>query len=196
MKKRFMTAVLTAAMTAAMGMTAFAAQWMSNDTGWWWVYDNGKNPVNEWLWLDGNQDGIYECYYFGSNGYMLANTTTPDGYQVNSDGAWIVNGGVQLKFAKDMTNNSSNSGSASEETQNYLRDNLLGTYTSEKDDYYELMEGAGDSLAAFYYDADGDITVYNFAKVSDTKYRDSSRSRTITFVDENTFSVNDRLYYR
>ncbi|MBP3926204.1 MAG: hypothetical protein J6D13_03345, partial [Clostridium sp.] len=28
-------------------------------------------------------------YYCGSDGAMLANTTTPDGYYVGSDGAWI-----------------------------------------------------------------------------------------------------------
>ena len=83
MKKKIMTLALTAAMAASMGMTAFAGQWVQNTTGWWWQEDNGSYPVSQWKWLDGNNDGIYECYAFDSNGYMYADTTTPDGYTVN-----------------------------------------------------------------------------------------------------------------
>lgn len=62
MKKKIMTLALTAAMAASMGMTAFAGQWVQNTTGWWWQEDNGSYPVSQWKWLDGNNDGIYECY--------------------------------------------------------------------------------------------------------------------------------------
>lgn len=194
MKKKLFAVALTAAMTAAMGMTSFAGQWLQNDTGWWWAYDDGTNPVNEWLWLDGNQDGIYECYYFGSDGYMYANRTTPDGYQVNSDGAWIVDGGVQLKYEEDMSTDSEDEEDYS--YSNYDRENLVGSYEAEDGSFYELFEGEGTNLAAFYYDDDGDMTIYNLERVSDTVYRTATGSRTITFVDENTFSVNNTLYYR
>lgn len=40
MKKKIMTLVLTTAMTAAAGLTAFAGEWKSNDTGWWWLNDD------------------------------------------------------------------------------------------------------------------------------------------------------------
>ena len=50
-----------------------------------------------WQWLDGNHDGVAECYYFDQTGYMLNNAKTPDGYQVNADGAWVVNSAVQTK---------------------------------------------------------------------------------------------------
>lgn len=75
--------------------------WQKNDIGWWFA----TNPVGTtwyescWQWIDGNKDGIAECYYFDANGYAMLNTTTPDGYQVNGDGAWIVNGVVQTKAA-------------------------------------------------------------------------------------------------
>ena len=74
MKKKFMTLALTAAMAASMGMTAFAGQWVQNTTGWWWQEDNGSYPVSQWKWLDGNKDGIYECYAFDSNGYIYNNS--------------------------------------------------------------------------------------------------------------------------
>lgn len=48
-----------------------------------------------WHWIDGNGDGVGECYYFGENHYILTDTVTSDGYTVNADGAWIENGVVQ-----------------------------------------------------------------------------------------------------
>ena len=58
------------------------------------------------------------------------------------------------------------------------------------------MLGAGDCIATFYYDTDGDTHVYNFSKVNNAKYRDSSNSRNLTIVDYDTIIVNDRTYIR
>ena len=130
MKKKIMTLALTAAMAASMGMTAFAGQWVQNTTGWWWQEDNGSYPVSQWKWLDGNNDGIYECYAFDSNGYMYADTTTPDGDTVNKEGAWTIGNSVQLKFAKDMQNESgSNDNTAAD---NSTSDNTVYTTRTEK----------------------------------------------------------------
>lgn len=96
-KKTFLTAVVAMVMTTAMSMTAFAGSWQQNSTGWWYQNDDGTWPANIWQWNDGNGDGTAECYYFDGNGYMLVNTVTPDGYMVNGDGAWIVDGIVQMK---------------------------------------------------------------------------------------------------
>ena len=79
---------------------------------------------------------------------MLSDTTTPDNYQVNKDGAWIVDGGVQLQFnleenAGNDEEAGENSGEASYEYDAY---DLIGTYTSEDGDYMELNLGADDSL--------------------------------------------------
>ena len=206
MKKKFMTLALTAAMAASMGMTAFAGQWVQNTTGWWWQEDNGSYPVSQWKWLDGNKDGIYECYAFDSNGYIYTNTTTPDGYTVNADGAWTIGNSVQLKYQKDM-DSQNNSGNASDNNQStssddstvYTNEDMVGTFMTNdenREDYFELMVGVGDSIAAFYYDNDGDTHIYNFAKSSDTKYRDSSNSRNMTIVDYDTIIVNDKTYIR
>lgn len=70
-------------------------------TGWFTDSDSNTyylNPVSDntlgrmvtgWNWLDG------QCYYFnsvsnGTRGALARNTETPDGYQVNGDGAWVV----------------------------------------------------------------------------------------------------------
>lgn len=101
MKRNFMkkgaVIALAAALTVGSGFTAFAEGWKSNATGWWWQFDDGGFLASTWEWLDGNHDGIAESYCFDARGYMYANTTTPDGYAVNSDGAWVVNGVVQTK---------------------------------------------------------------------------------------------------
>jgi glucan-binding YG repeat protein len=39
--------------------------------------------VNAWVQSGG------KYYYVGATGAMLVNTTTPDGYWVGADGAWV-----------------------------------------------------------------------------------------------------------
>lgn len=89
---------ITAGMVMMMTVSAYAGEWKQDATGWWYQNEDGTYPVNQWEWLDGDQNGTAESYYFDGNGYMLVNTTTPDGYQVNGNGAWIDgNGIVQTK---------------------------------------------------------------------------------------------------
>lgn len=95
--KRLLTIGLTAALMALASLTAFAGEWKQNETGWWYQKDDGTWYSNGWQWIDGNNDGVSECYYFNADGYMLANTTTPDGYRVNADGAWVEKGTIQKK---------------------------------------------------------------------------------------------------
>ena len=111
-------------------------------------------------------------------------------------------GYVLLK--KDMQNESgSNDNTAADNSTSdntvYTNEDMVGTFRindENREDYFELMLGAGDSIAAFYYDTDGDTHIYSFSKVSNTKYRDSSNSRNLTIVDYDTIIVNDRTYIR
>lgn len=44
-----------------------------------------------WNWINGR------CYYLEpESGRMLSDAVTPDGYTVDSSGAWTVNGKVQV----------------------------------------------------------------------------------------------------
>ena len=60
-----------------------------NSDGW-----KGR-MLTDWQWIDGN------CYYLdpqGQNeGALYRNSTTPDGFTVDSEGRWVVNGAVQKK---------------------------------------------------------------------------------------------------
>ena len=114
-KRMFKQAAMFAmamAMTIGAATTAMAGQWKQDTKGWWWQNDDGSYPVSQWQWLDGNGDGVAESYCFDASGYMYANTTTPDGYQVNADGQWLADGAVQTKAVQTSTpaqaNNSQN----------------------------------------------------------------------------------------
>ena len=105
MAAAFSAALMMSVMSA---VPAFAAGWQKNNTGWWYGTnaDNSAWYANGWQWVDGNGDGVAECYYFDGNGYIVANGTTPDGYQVNADGQWMKNGVVQTKSTVTTANTS------------------------------------------------------------------------------------------
>ena len=68
-------------------------------------YCNSKDYYKScWQWLDLNNDGIYECYYFNVLGHIYKNGTTPDGYYVNEKGEWVVDGIVQRKSSIEVKN--------------------------------------------------------------------------------------------
>ena len=97
-KKKIAAFIVVATMIMGSSMTAIAAQWTQEGTTWKYQQADGTYCNNGWQWIDG------KCYYFDGNGYMLSNTTTPDGYQVDASGAWVVNGVVQTQGTSATTN--------------------------------------------------------------------------------------------
>lgn len=98
MKNHFLTIIgLTTAFSLVASTQSFAGQWHSDINGWWWQNDDGTYPASTWQWIDGNNDGSSECYYFNPEGYCVISEITPDGYTVDETGAWIVNGIVQIQ---------------------------------------------------------------------------------------------------
>ena len=77
--------------------------WCLDQYGWWFRYPDGSWPHNDWQCIDGtwycfNNSGYIrygwinwenQWYYCDSNGSMLVNTRTPDGYYVGGNGVWI-----------------------------------------------------------------------------------------------------------
>ncbi len=94
MKKQVLTVFMAGILTASMSMTALAG-WEQEGNNWKYN-DNGNYAANGWYWIDGNNDGIAESYYFDNTG-ILARDTTVEGYTVNADGAWTVNGEIQTQ---------------------------------------------------------------------------------------------------
>jgi hypothetical protein len=61
-----------------------ANAWAQDSAGaWYYLGGSGAMTVNAWVQSGG------KYYYVGANGSMLVNTTTPDGYWVGADGAWV-----------------------------------------------------------------------------------------------------------
>ena len=86
-------------------------------TGWYqenqiWYFLNtvhdgyyGRALSNQWAWIDGYS------YSFDADGKMYANCITPDGYEVNADGRWTVNGVVQFIEGKGIITTATTPGS-------------------------------------------------------------------------------------
>ena len=122
----------------------FASGWTKgiSKNAWWYDFGNGDYFKSSWQWIDGNQDGIAECYCFDENGWMYENTTTPDGYTVNENGAWTVNNIVQTKTSdlipKNNTNNSVNTASNNfSETRNNEGNQSNEDFNERQDEYRE-----------------------------------------------------------
>lgn len=99
--KKFSLLMIALCLSVSSSILSLANDWEQNDKGRWWQYDDGSYPVSEWLWIDDDNDGMYECYYFDHDGYLLVNTITPDNYTVNEYGAWVVDGVVQSQELTD-----------------------------------------------------------------------------------------------
>ena len=84
MKRLFKVAAISA-LAISVTVPVFAGQWQTGqDTNKWrYQNDDGSWAADGWQQIDG------AFYYFDGEGWMLSDTTTPDGYQVGADGKWI-----------------------------------------------------------------------------------------------------------
>ena len=106
LKKLIAAGFITAVLTLAMSVNAFAFGWQQSGPRWWFGtnWNNTTWFANGWQMIDGywyyfDADGWMAQnqwigdYYVGHTGAMLTNTYTPDGYWVGEDGKWVRNGG-------------------------------------------------------------------------------------------------------
>lgn len=94
MKKvsKLIASVLLGVSVVALNPIRANAEWKHDNVGWWWKEGTfyGDYVKNSWRLIN------YKWYYFGADGYMLHDTTTPDGYYVGSDGSWLTNKPIQI----------------------------------------------------------------------------------------------------
>lgn len=81
--RKFLVLLMSATIALCSTFVSFAGEWKQDNVGWWYQNDDGSYVISSWKEIDGKQ------YYFDASGYILHDTTTPDGYQVDSYGAWI-----------------------------------------------------------------------------------------------------------
>lgn len=123
---------------------AYAGRWQKgngkNSNKWWYNHQDGTYPKSTWAWIDGNGDGIAECYYFDANGWLKSNTTV-EGYKVDTTGAWLKNGVVQVKAVGEAgvyTNGKSESSSGTIDVMGSDLD--LGTAVSDQENQKPSVE--------------------------------------------------------
>lgn len=97
MNKKLFGLAAAAVLTTMCSMTALAGEWQKSlkdgVESWWYDNQDGTYAKSGWSQIDGS------WYYFDEAGWMLSNTTTPDGYQVSASGAWVDNTATQKKKA-------------------------------------------------------------------------------------------------
>lgn len=71
-------------------------QWKQVWDNWYYFGEDGASKQNTWAEING------KWYYFDEWSVMLHDTTTPDGYTVGPDGAWVKDGQVVIEA---VTNN-------------------------------------------------------------------------------------------
>lgn len=134
MNKRFFKIIcISAVLSLFLGFSSYAAGWNQDGNGWWWKNDDGNWPASSWQWLDGNQDGVAECYYFNANGYLLTNQVTSDGYYVNADGAWVENGVVKTQTVSTSAVNNGTAAVSGQTTGNV--ESSIGKYAVPTSQY-------------------------------------------------------------
>ena len=123
---------------------AYAGRWQKgngkNSNKWWYNHQDGTYPKSTWAWIDGNGDGIAECYYFDANGWLKSNTTV-EGYKVDTTGAWLKDGVVQVKAIGEAgvyTNGKSESSSGTIDVMGSDLD--LGTAVSDQENQKPSVE--------------------------------------------------------
>ena len=89
----------------------------ANANRWWWRNADGTYPANCWQWLDENEDGIAECYYFDADGWLLSSAETPDGYHVDEAGRWLGKKGVKARKANQKEDIAKEQSSASDKKE-------------------------------------------------------------------------------
>jgi hypothetical protein len=107
MGKKWKLIAVTGVLAAMMTMSSYAGTWIQDRSrpadqdgvsNWWYREDDGSFPFDDWCWIDGNGDGIAECYRFDQSGWMYTDTSV-DGYVVDAAGAWTENGVEQKKLS-------------------------------------------------------------------------------------------------
>lgn len=141
MKKKIAAMIAAAAMALTISMPVLAAKWVWTGLAYRYYYDanNSQYYRGGWQWIDDDKDGIAECYYFDEAGYLETGTTTPDGYKVNEDGAWIENGMVQTRQLTEAEQAADMAGSTPSLTVD-LEDDTYNKYGINKSAYEMLFQ--------------------------------------------------------
>ncbi len=157
MKRSFKTLLLAGFMAMTMSMAVWAGDWQKGPDGWRYQEDDGSFYQDGWKWVGG------KCYYFNARGICLTNTTTPDGHQVDKDGAWVVDGVVQTRQTEGVAGSGQSQAAGSGQSQ------AAGTAGAGQTQaagagVETLVVGTQDAGVPFAVSGLGFVTPYGFGK--------------------------------
>lgn len=76
-------------------------RWICENENWFFLTSTGRMAIG-WHFIQGN------WYYFYQNGIMAANTITPDGFYINSNGIWDGRSAEEVQFINEWTSRINN----------------------------------------------------------------------------------------
>ena len=218
-RKGLAIAGLVAGLSVLTSMTAFAGQWIydangewqyidhtigwnQDSTGWWYQKADGSYPAATWQWIDDDknntEDGEQASYYFDANGYLVTNTTI-DGYTVNADGAWTVDGVVQVQLTEwkkaEIERNKENEN----RTQRRYYDGRFNVYLDDpeyKTMREEMFADLNDVISRDRLDPKGEIVEHRTCSLHSKSivYSDSERDHYWDIEREIAWEIVDYLY--
>ena len=151
MRKQFKRMVVTGMITTMMAQSLTGnAAWLKTNGAWNYVLDDGTMATG-WRWIDADNNGIGECYYFDANGNLFTQGKTPDGYDTDTNGAWTdASGTVQTKEGSWCTWPDATTGVSH---WYYLCPD--GTFAMNS---WKLLDGNHDGVSEYYcFDANGQM---------------------------------------
>ena len=103
--RRYLLCLMAAALSLASAAAGYAGQWQQgkgrDSKKWWYNNLDGSYPKREWVWIDGDSDGIAECYYFDADGWLVTSSSV-SGSRVDGSGAWVdSSGAVQTRSVSE-----------------------------------------------------------------------------------------------
>lgn len=98
--KKYVVLLMSVIIAMSSTIVSFAGEWMQDSVGWFYQNDDGSYVKNDWLTLneekyhfDSNgymQTGLIEVngikYYLYTDGRLIYNWNTPEGYRVDNEG--------------------------------------------------------------------------------------------------------------
>ena len=121
---KFLLAISVAFLLSALPSFSVGFTKGTSRDAWWYDLGNENYLRSTWQWIDTDNDGVAECYYFDADGWMYTDTTTPDGYTVDENGAWTVDSVVQTRESQEDNTTEETDTASGQDGSSYKQETL------------------------------------------------------------------------
>ena len=191
MMKKLIAGIAGIAAAVMMTGTAFAGEWV--DMNGRLFYNTGYDyTLTGWNWIYGT-DGTAKCYYFDNDGCAMKYATTPDGYYVNGEGAWVKDGNVvTIDYQNGMpveTDYSRVGGRYQTTSQKYADGSV--NYYGAGDFPVDVNFNNGGCFVTSYFGNNEQTTEVFYNYFTQYSYESSDHQKKLDFIDANNFRIVD-----